>query len=126
MAKRLQQEFYCGNCSGYIAIKINVHLDYEVHVVCPSCKHEHRRCIRKGRIQEQGRYQTDAKEKILVTMAAYSKKPRTPEMAEKHAKKRDGVLMDLHLPKVGQHNPNAVEQAWAVVKKVAGVGTKRS
>ena len=89
---KILQEFYCGNCQGYFCVSLNTALNYEVEVRCPNCGHEHRRCIVDGVIFENGRFQTNVKEKILVSKATYSKTPLTDTM--KNSRKRDGVVIE--------------------------------
>lgn len=89
---RVWQEFYCGECDGYIDVKLNMALNYEVEVVCPNCGHKHRRCIVKGVIHEGGRYRTDSKEEIKPVKSAYHKEPKTVRMMNaKSYQRRDGV-----------------------------------
>jgi len=93
---RISQEFYCGECKGYFAIRLNMSLNHEVEIVCPNCKHEHRRRIEDGQIFERGRHITPISEKILTSMANYSKTPITQRMRDAHEKqiysaRRDGV-----------------------------------
>jgi len=90
------QEFYCGECVGYFMVKLNMALNYEVHIKCPKCGHEHRRVIKDGEIYENGRYQVDIKETVHTTIATYSKDPFTKKMQEAHennswGERRDGV-----------------------------------
>jgi len=96
---RLTQEFYCGECHGYFMVRLNMSLNFEALIKCPNCGHEHRRVIKDGEIHEQGRFQVDAKETILTTMATYSKEPYTDKMKKAHEKgswgsRRDGVPVD--------------------------------
>lgn len=96
---RVMQEFYCGECSGYFMVKLNMGLNCEVYVKCPKCGHEHRRVIKDGEIYENGRYHMDVKETIHTTMATYSKDPFTKKMQEAHEDaswngRRDGVPFD--------------------------------
>lgn len=97
--ERLLQEFFCGECVGYFHVKLNVALNHEVEIVCPNCKHEHRRCIVNGQIFESGRYETSSKEKIRPTPASYSKTPLTQKMRDAHEKRgsrRDGVPVPMY------------------------------
>jgi len=95
---RISEEFYCGECSGYFVVRLNIALNHEAEIVCPNCGHEHRRCIVNGQIFEHGRHSTNSKEKVLTTKANYSKTPVTQKMRDAHEKKygsrRDGVLID--------------------------------
>lgn len=73
-------------------------LNHEAFIRCPNCQHEHRRVIQDGKIHEKGRYVTDAKEKVLTTMATYHKEPLSERMRAAHASKeytarRDGVQL---------------------------------
>lgn len=103
---RMSQEFYCGECSGYFSIRLNMSLNHEVLIVCPNCKHEHRRRITDGQIFELGRHTTSVVEKILTSMANYSKSPITQKMRDAHEKniynaRRDGVPYE-HQPMMEQ------------------------
>jgi len=102
MSGRITQEFYCGECSGYFLVRLNMELNSVVMIRCPKCSHLHQRCINDGQIFEKGRHQTSVKENIRTTMATYSKEPHTVKMQEaqkknKHstycADRRDGVPM---------------------------------
>jgi hypothetical protein len=95
MAKT-SQEFYCGECQGYFILILNSYLDgYEVEIVCPNCKHEHRRCITKGQIVEAGRHSNAPKEKIYATKSSYHKEPIHARMANGRdwGAKRDGQVL---------------------------------
>jgi len=93
MDEKIWQEFYCGECQGYFRVKLNIALNHEVEMVCPKCKHKHRRCIKDGVIYEGGRYATSCKEEICPPLSAYSKEPLTRKM-EKTKYARDGVVID--------------------------------
>ena len=100
MSDRVTQEFYCGECSGYFLVRLNMELNHEVMVRCPSCNHLHQRNIRDGRIFEKGRFESTVKENIRTTMATYSKKPHTEAMqkaqkASDYRGRRDGVPLDM-------------------------------
>jgi hypothetical protein len=73
-----------------------MHLNFEAHIKCPKCGHEHRRVVKDGEIYENGRYTVDVKETILTTMATYSKDPFTDKMKQARGwgDRRDGVPMD--------------------------------
>lgn len=98
MAK-IWQEFYCtksgGGCGGYFMVKLNMALDHTVEVVCPNCKHEHRRSIKEGVILEDGRYSGNVTEKIVPPKSAYSKEPKTIHMKEHKtsSNERDGAVV---------------------------------
>ena len=49
---RISQEFYCGECSGYFVVRLNIALNHEAEIVCPNCGHEHCRVVRNGIITE--------------------------------------------------------------------------
>ena len=101
------QEFYCGNCQGYILVKLNLALNMIVEVCCPGwhgddtsklCKHKHLRCIKDGRIFENGRKEGQCKEEICPPRSAYSKEPFTKHMrdvtqANAWKEKRDGAVI---------------------------------
>jgi hypothetical protein len=98
------QEFYCGNCGGYFRVKLNMALNIIVDVCCPGwlgedttkpCLHKHRRCIKDGRIEENGR-DGQFKEEICPPRSAYSKEPLTKHMkdcTDTWRGKRDGAVI---------------------------------
>jgi len=93
---RVTQEFYCGECVGYFLVRLNMALNFEAHIKCPNCGHEHRRVIKDGEIYEGGRYESKVKETVHTTKAQYSKQPYTQKMidAKTYAQRRDAVPMD--------------------------------
>ena len=95
------QEFYCGECRGYILVKLNMSLNHVVEVVCPNCDHHHLRNIKDGQIFEQGRGTGAYKEEICPPKSAYSKESRvnTPP-------RRDGVKIEKP-EDVNQRHPAA-------------------
>jgi hypothetical protein len=92
---RIWQEFYCGECKGYIRVKLNIDLNIGVEVVCPECGHKHHRVVKDGQIFERGRESCKATEEICPPKSAYQKEPWTTAMKELHLKnswsRRDGV-----------------------------------
>src|SRR5262245_55214998 len=89
---RVLQEFYCGECHKFFDVKLNVALNHEIHVRCPGCGHEHRRCIENGLIKENGRYKNDLKETVVASKASLRDKPFSKAMQlDKY--KRDGKLL---------------------------------
>jgi len=45
--------FYCeGGCKAYVLVKLDIDLEGEHVIICPSCKHHHYRTIKKGEITE--------------------------------------------------------------------------
>ena len=96
-AQVITQEFYCSECKAYFLVTLFVgQTNYEAVIVCPSCGHEHQRCIYNGEINEQGRFKTSVKERILSTKASISKEARTARLKKSTSfgDKRDGVPMD--------------------------------
>ena len=96
------QEIHCTTsgqgCGGFILVKLDTTLNRRVTLVCPKCKHEHRRAIKNGQVVEEGRHNGDAQEELCPTMAAWSATPRTKcmqKVIEKHQydKERDGVVI---------------------------------
>ena len=101
MFEKVWQEFYCGECSGYFNVKLNMGLSHGVEVVCPNCKHEHHRFIKGGEIFEQGRSSNKPVEKILPPKSSYHKEPITKKMIDAENKdrwsaRRDGVKIEIH------------------------------
>jgi hypothetical protein len=95
MDDKIWQEFYCGECSGYFRVRLNMALNLGVKIVCPKCKHEHHRYIKDGVIYESGRENNSAKEEICPPLSAYSKEPLTQKMlATGWRAKRDGVTIE--------------------------------
>jgi hypothetical protein len=93
---RVSEEFYCNDCDGYFVVRINVALDYEIHVVCPNCGHAHPRYVRDGHIFEHGTGK-HPKERILTTKNNYSKEPITEKMRQKGARNGEPIAqMFLH------------------------------
>ena len=95
---RITQEFYCGECKSYFEVRLNMMLNHEVHIECPGCKHQHRRCIKDGVIFEGGRFTSDAVEEICPNPATLRKMPITQRMREAEkvnpwGGRRDGVLI---------------------------------
>lgn len=96
MDNKVWQEFYCGECSGYFRVKLNMALTIGVEIVCPKCKHQHHRFIKNGIIYENGRTENGAKEEICPPLSSYSKEPLTAKMksAKSWVDKRDGVKIE--------------------------------
>ena len=63
MAK-VKKEFYCTECHKYFDIKLNVALDGNYRIHCPSCNHTHYRTVKQGMITDQ-RF-PDNHESILI------------------------------------------------------------
>ncbi len=81
MRDKVDQEFYCtesgGGCGGYFTVRLSNELNGNVEVVCPKCKHRHRRVIKNGEIVEEGRFDKHAVESIEPVPAAWSEKPKS-------------------------------------------------
>lgn len=45
---RVEVEFWCGNCTYYIYVKLNTGLEGNHVVRCPICNHEHFRVVKNG------------------------------------------------------------------------------
>ncbi len=86
---RVKEEFYCatsgGGCGGYMVFPLNKALNGVVEVVCPKCKHKHRRMIKNGVLTEEGRSQGTITETIEPPDACWHKKAQHPD-----SKKRAG------------------------------------
>ena len=93
MDDKVFQEFYCGECRGYIRVRLNMAYDRTIFMVCPKCGHEHQRYIEKGQILERGRFEHgDPKEKLKPPMSAYSKEPISKKM-DKNFYARDAEVI---------------------------------
>ena len=93
MTERVRQEFYCGECDGFIRLSIHCNVNHEFHFECPNCGHQHRRVIRDGVIYENGRYTDEPSFELILPKSAYSKEPWTAKMSTE-TKRRDAVVMD--------------------------------
>jgi hypothetical protein len=68
--------------------------DRVVWVECPMCGHRHQRCIKDGRIQEDGRFANgNPVEDVCPPKSACSKEPITKKL-EKAKSTRDGVVIE--------------------------------
>lgn len=94
MEEKIFQEFYCGECRGYIRVRLNMNYDRIVEIICPNCKHQHKRCIVKGVILENGRENGSIKEEVVPPISAYHKEAITSKMKDNTFYKRDGVIID--------------------------------
>jgi len=103
MSDKVLQDFYCNDCDGFIAVKLNMAINKAVVVRCPKCDREHPRRIKDGKIYEGGDGSGN-REVIRPTMAAYSKKPHTDGI-KKHA--RDGVEFKRH-----PATDDIIKQSW--------------
>ena len=90
----IHQELHCprsgGGCGGYFIFKLSAGYDRRVAIICPKCKHEHRRNVVNGRIVEQGRFDGETVEKIFPMLSAWSKEPRIAELPRNE---RDAVVI---------------------------------
>ncbi len=93
MTDKIYQEFYCGECDGFIRLAIHANLNHEFWFECPNCQHKHQRVIRDGVIFEYGRFKDEPKFELMVPKSAYSKNPWTKRMKD-GGSRRDGALMD--------------------------------
>ena len=93
MSDKVTQEFYCGECNGFIWLSVNKHLNHEFWFCCPNCGHKHRRVMRDGEIIEKGRFGSEPVEELIVTKSAYSTEPQTKTMRDNYSR-RDGAVVD--------------------------------
>jgi hypothetical protein len=97
------QEFYCGECKSYIRLRLSVEYDRIVQVQCPMCGHLHRRCIVKGAIVENGRYEGSVVEDVCPPKSACSKDPVTKRMAQAESRqRRDAAVIDSDADLIAQ------------------------
>lgn len=110
---KVWQEFYCGECSGYFRVRLNMAITMGVEMVCPKCGHKHHRYIENGVIFERGRQSNSAKEEICPPLSAYSKEPLTANMRNrKYA--RDGETIEKESD-LNDQNPAAkamIQERW--------------
>ena len=93
MDDKIFQEFYCGECSTYIRVRLNMSYNRTIWMECPMCKHRHQRYIENGQILERGRYEHgDPKEDICPPKSACSKEPITKVM-QKNQWARDSAVI---------------------------------
>jgi RNase P subunit RPR2 len=112
---RIWQEFFCGECKGYIRVKLNMSLNHEVEVVCPKCGHKHRRIIVDGEIHEKGRYQGSLKEEICPTLSAWYEEAWTEKMrqARNFSDRRDGVrIKESEVPTGHIQAQEILSESW--------------
>tara|TARA_Y100000310_G_scaffold308311_1_gene351279 strand:- start:305 stop:715 length:411 start_codon:yes stop_codon:yes gene_type:complete len=95
--KRVRQEFYCrklgGGCGRYFVVKINIALNHVVIVICPGCKHEHKRSVIDGTIRESGRHDNVPVEKLIPPKSALSNTPKTKKMKENEKDRKKKPLV---------------------------------
>ena len=76
-------------------MRINPNLEMPVNLVCPHCKHEHPRYIKKGVLVEDGRFTTKATEEIIGLLPSYSTEPKSNFRKQNPFKKeRDAIVFD--------------------------------
>ena len=114
---KIWQEFFCGECTGYFRVRLNMALNMGVEMVCPKCNHKHHRFIKNGVIFENGRDSNSAKEEICPPISAYSKEPFTAKMRDKSSQYRagrDGAVIEKESD-LNQRNPMAdalIKERW--------------
>lgn len=87
---KVVQEFYCGECEGYITVKLDMDINRRVNVCCPNCGHKHHRRVSNGVLRDDGVDMGSVVENLIPMKAAYHKKNQTLEMG-KRVFKRHGV-----------------------------------
>jgi hypothetical protein len=79
-------EFYCeGGCKGFTVVPVDIEFDCDVIMVCPSCKHEHYRTVKDGKITSLRHATTkdDSKvHRLEPTLAAFSKTKQLKEQTK--------------------------------------------
>jgi len=99
MRDKIDQEFYCtksgGGCGGYFTVPLNNELSGNVEVVCPKCKHRHRRVVKNGEIVEEGRFDKDAIDSIEPVISAWSEKPKSKVFSQgvDYRQERNSVVL---------------------------------
>src|SRR5689334_1869577 len=86
MDDKIFQEFYCGECSHYMRVRLNMSYNRTINVTCPNCGHKHQRYIENG----------DPKEDIIIPKSACSKDPISKRMKEAKGwnDKRDAAVIE--------------------------------
>ena len=112
MSDRVWQEFYCGECEGYIRVKLNMALNQEVEVVCPKCGHQHRRVVTNGEIRERGRYAEPLKEEICPPMSAYQKNPWTEKMRNSYDRRNGVRIKKSEVPEGHVQAQQSLQESW--------------
>lgn len=103
---RVLEEFYCatsgGGCGGFMCVRINKALNGVVEIVCPKCGHQHRRGIKNGVLQEDGRAHGTIMEQLCPTLACWTKEATHPE-----SKRRVGDFRQERNAVVVEENPQS-------------------
>jgi hypothetical protein len=47
------QELHCHNCNNYVRFNLDLSIDDNYKLICPSCGHEHYRVVRDGIITDE-------------------------------------------------------------------------
>lgn len=48
-----KQELHCHNCDNYVRFDLDLSVDGDYKLICPSCGHEHYRVVKDGNITDQ-------------------------------------------------------------------------
>jgi len=112
--EKIWQEFYCGECQGYIRLQLNPNLNHEFWFECPNCGHQHRRVMRNGMIQENGRHQDEPSYELCPTKSAYSKEPWTKHFVEatQYSERRDSAVMTQETVRRDAFTENLLRDRW--------------
>lgn len=90
--RRIEVEFWCGECKHYIYLKLNTALEGNHVVVCPQCNHKHYRVVNNGIITgdryEEGKCIAD---EIMPMKSA----------ATKERRQRGGIALIREMEAVG-------------------------
>jgi len=90
--RRIEVEFWCGDCQHYIYLKLNIALEGNHVVVCPQCSHKHYRVVKNGIIMgdryEEGKIIADE----IVPMKSAATKER---------RQRGGIALIREMEAVG-------------------------
>ena len=108
MSQREPYVFYCeGGCQKYVLVNMNLALEGEHVMICPSCEHQHYRKVEKGQITDIRHGQGNRVDTIEPMPSAVfeSREAAVAALGLTTGKKRNSFLNRIWLRK-------AQEEAW--------------